>query len=130
MTVCAAVGSSAAENLRPYLADLAQLVMRSAITDRLILLLQGRTTPVSADRSLLLGYLPSLGIRAKIVGPALADTTYGLAVALEYPELADAIDGILERSYSDGRYRIAWRNSLGRLLPEVATGPPVERMRR
>ncbi|MEV6824961.1 transporter substrate-binding domain-containing protein [Amycolatopsis sp. NPDC051102] len=127
LTVCAADGSSAAENLRPYSNNPGQLLTRRTVADCLQLLLQGRTTAVSADRSVLLGYLLALGTRAKLVGPAFADSYYGLAVRKDQHELADGIDDILERSYQDGRYRSAWRLSLGKLLPEVTTGPPIDR---
>jgi hypothetical protein len=48
-------------------------------------------------------------------------------VSKDRHELAEAIDDILEHSYRDGRYQSAWRHSLGKLLPEVTTGPPIDR---
>jgi ABC-type amino acid transport substrate-binding protein len=127
LTVCVVEGSTVVESMRPYLNNPAQLLTRSTIADCLQLLLQGRVTAVSSDRSVLLGYLLALGAKVKIVGPPFSDSYYGLAVSKERPELADGIDDILERSYQDGRYRSAWRRSLGKLLPEVTAGPPIDR---
>ncbi|WP_410595553.1 caspase, EACC1-associated type [Amycolatopsis sp. lyj-23] len=127
LTVCAVEGTTAVESLRPYLNRSGQLITRRTIAGCLQLLLHGLTTAVSSDRSVLLGYQLGLGAKVKLVGAPFSDSSYGIAVGKDRHELADGIDDILEHSYQDGRYQSAWRQSLGKLLPEVTSGPPIDR---
>ena len=127
-SVCTLYGSPSVANIRPYLAHPTQLVVESTIDRCVTLLLQRRVSAVTTDRALLLGLLPAVEAEARIVGPGFADASYGIAVALENRDLRELINDSLERSYRDGRYRQAWRNStMGRGVPEVAAGPPVDR---
>jgi ABC-type amino acid transport substrate-binding protein len=127
-SVCTIKATTSVENIRPYLANPAQLVeSEPGINHCVTLLLQGRVSAVTTDRSVLLGLLPDLGATAKVVGPGFADASYGIAVALGNRELRELINDSLERSYRDGRYRRAWRNSMDQGVPEVVAGPPIDR---
>jgi ABC-type amino acid transport substrate-binding protein len=127
-TVCTLRGSTSVLNIQRYLSDPAQLVQdESTIAHCVTLLLQGRVSAVTTDRSVLLGFLPQLGTSVKIVGHGFADSSYGVAVALDNGKLRELVNDSIERSYRDGRYLQAWRNSVGGALPEVSAGPPVDR---
>lgn len=119
-TVCAIAGSTSVENLARHAT---QIVSRTSIDACLELLLRGEVTAVTGDRSLLLGYDRALDGRTRLVNDTFGDVAYGIAVALGNPDLRLAVHDVLARSYQDGRYRLAWRDSLGRLVPEVDTGP-------
>jgi ABC-type amino acid transport substrate-binding protein len=121
--VCALAGSTGVEGLKPYLADPAQITTRSSLDDCLLALLQHQVQAVTGDRSLLLGYDQALAGRARVITTSFGETSYGIAVAVDEPTLRQAVHDIIAHSYRDGRYARAWRDSLGRVIPEVDTGP-------
>lgn len=122
-TACAPAGSTSINRLTDSLPDPAQVIAAESIGECIALLLQGRVNAVTGDRSLLLGYDRALAGRTRLVNDSFDDVSYGIAMPLRQPDLHTAVRDILARSYQDGRYGRAWKDSLGRLVPEVDSGP-------
>ncbi|MEV7099735.1 transporter substrate-binding domain-containing protein [Amycolatopsis sp. NPDC051045] len=122
-TVCAIKNSTGADGLTPYITASAQITTRDTIDDCVRDLLRHTVQAVTGDRSLLIGYDQALAGRVRVITSSFGETAYGIAVALGDPTLRQAVHDILAHSYHDGRYARAWKDSLGRVIPEVDTGP-------
>ncbi|WP_326950676.1 transporter substrate-binding domain-containing protein [Amycolatopsis sp. NBC_01307] len=122
-TLCGVAGSTGPEGVKPYLGDAGQIVTRTSVDECLRLLLRHQVEAVTGDRSLLVAYDKALAGRTRLLNTSFGDTAYGIAVAIGDPTLRQAIHDILAHSYRDGRYARAWKDSLGRLIPEIDSGP-------
>jgi polar amino acid transport system substrate-binding protein len=82
-------------------------------TDCLVALQEDEVDAVSSDDAILLG-LKAQDPNTKIVGPAIADEPYGMAISKTHPEFVRFVNGVLARMRVDGRWAAIYRRWLGR----------------
>ena len=88
-------------------------------TDCLVLLQQGDVAAVSTDDAILAG-LEAQDPFTMIVGPALADEPYGLAISKQHPDFVRFVNAVLAQMRADGQ----WADSYRRWVGHTAPAPP------
>ena len=92
-------------------------------TDCLVMLQQGQVDAVSTDDVILAG-LKSQYQYTQIVGAALADEPYGMAVPLQNQDFVRFVNGVLQNIEAGGAWTASYQHWLGGLLPGAAPAPP------
>jgi len=88
-------------------------------TDCLVLLQQGDVAAVSTDDAILAG-LEAQDPFTMIVGPALADEPYGLAISKQHPDFVRFVNAVLAQMRAGGQ----WADSYRRWVGHTAPAPP------
>jgi polar amino acid transport system substrate-binding protein len=91
-------------------------------TDCLVLLQQGDVAAVSTDDAILAG-LEAQDPFTMIVGPALADEPYGLAISNKHPDFVRFVNAVLAQMRADGQWADIYRHWIG---PTAPTPPPAQ----
>ena len=93
-------------------------------TDCLVELQQGRVDAIASDDAILLGFRAQ-DPNTKLIGPALEDEPYGMAIDKRHPEFVRYVNAVLERVRGDG----TWRRLHSRWLDDLAPAatPPAAR---
>lgn len=120
--VCAAAGSTSAENLRalPEPTPLVEEVTDQA--DCLVLLQQGRVDGISTDDTILAG-MQAQDPNVKIVGEAFSAEPYGIGLPPDHPEYVRFVNAALEQVRSSGRWTELYNEWLSG-LPGSDQPPP------
>ena len=90
-------------------------------TDCLVDLQEGVVDAISSDDAILLGY-KAQDPYTKVIGAAIADEPYGMAMSRTHPDLVRFVNGVLARMRADGRWAAIYRRWFGRYQPTPA--PP------
>jgi polar amino acid transport system substrate-binding protein len=90
-------------------------------TDCLVSLQEGEVDAISSDDAILLG-LKAQDPYTKIVGPAIADEPYAMAISKAHPDFVRFVNGVLARMRADGRWAAIYRRWLGRY--QATPSPP------
>ncbi|HYT09380.1 MAG TPA: glutamate ABC transporter substrate-binding protein, partial [Mycobacteriales bacterium] len=109
--VCAVTGSLSLQNIELYGA------VGVALTDYsqcVALLLARKVEAVSAPSAILIGQLTLHPAEVKIVGEPLDDFPYGIGLAKTDANFRRFLDDVLEQSFTDGTWRHAYDQTLGR----------------
>ena len=88
-----------------------------------VALQEGRVDAISSDDALLLS-LKAQDPNTKIIGPAMSDEPWGMAVARRHPEFVRFVNGVLDRIRRDGTWQAIERRWIGRLGPTPAPPAP------
>jgi polar amino acid transport system substrate-binding protein len=119
--VCATKGSTSIENIATY-APKAIRVPVAQRTDCLVALQQGTVDAVTSDDTILLGF-KSQDPYTKIVGASIAPQPYGMAIKKTHPEFVRFVNGVLERTRTDGTWRQIYARWLGTLAGPAPASP-------
>jgi polar amino acid transport system substrate-binding protein len=91
-------------------------------TGCLVLFQQGKVDGIAGDDTILAGFAAQ-DPYAKVVGPAISSEPYGLAMKSDRVDLAQFVNGVLERMRTDGTWASIYNKWLSVLGP--APAPPV-----
>jgi polar amino acid transport system substrate-binding protein len=116
--VCAAEGSTSLTNIVTFNPEAVPVSTRDVV-DCLVLLQQYQVAAVSTSDILLVA-LAEQDPQTKIVGRALKDQPYGVAVAKSAPDLVKFVNGVLEQLRTNG----SWTDSHSRWLSALGAPPP------
>ena len=117
--VCSVTGSTPA-------AKLSEIGAKPLLTDAygscLEPLRSGAVVAMSTDNVILAGLAAQNEGQFKVVGKPFTKEPYGIGLRHDDTEFRAFINKVLTDSYADGKYKKAWENTAGTILPYVA--PP------
>jgi polar amino acid transport system substrate-binding protein len=111
--VCATFGSDSVDRIRQHHAVPVQV---KYWTDCLVRLQQGSVAAISTDDSILDG-LAAQDPWTKIIGKALTDEPYGLAISKQHPEFVRFVNAVLQQLRTDGQWKTSYKAWLGNPVP-------------
>lgn len=121
--VCAAAGSTSADNLRALPAPTPRVVEVTDQADCLVLLQQGRVEGISTDDTILAG-MKAQDPNVQIVGEAFSAEPYGIGLPPDHPEYVQFVNAALEQVRSSGRWTELYDEWLSALPSETGGQPP------
>jgi polar amino acid transport system substrate-binding protein len=101
--VCAAAGSTSADNLRALPEPAPRVVEVTDQADCLVLLQQGQVEGISTDDTILAG-MQAQDPNVRIVGDAFSAEPYGIGLPPNHPEYVRFVNAALEQVRSSGRW--------------------------
>ena len=107
--VCATSGSDSIARIK---AAKAVLVPVTYWTDCLVLLQQGDVAAISTDDTILDG-LAAQDPWTKLVGPALTNEPYGLAISRQHPDFVRFVNAVLQQLRTNGQWAASYRHWIG-----------------
>ena len=113
--VCAATGSTPIQNIRENYPE-AEPVEFDTYTECVDQLEAGQIDAVSTDDIILAGYAAQSQYagKFKVVGKTFSTEPYGIGLKKDDKASCDKINEILKAAASDGRYKKAWDDTLGK----------------
>jgi polar amino acid transport system substrate-binding protein len=120
--VCTSLGSTNERVLRALPLDL-DVQPRRGIPDCMVELERGRVAAVSSDDVILAG-LAAQDPQTEVVGRALDNTSYGVGMRRDAPDLVRFVNALLERSRADGSLAESNRRWFSGTLDPVPVPPP------
>ncbi len=90
-------------------------------------LLNGRTDAVTTDDAILLGFASENPTALKVVGNQFSTEPYGIGLARGDDAFRTFINDTLEQSYTNGQWKDAFDETLGKSGVAAPTPPPVDR---
>ena len=125
--VCSVTGSTPAKNIEQYLKDKnAQLVLFDVYSKCLDALKAKQVDALTTDNVILSGYASKEPDAVKVLGQPFTREPYGIGVKKDDKQFRDWINDVLEKAFSDGRYKAAWDSSIGELI-KMPTSLTVQR---
>jgi polar amino acid transport system substrate-binding protein len=91
-------------------------VVAQGWTDCLVLLQQGDVAAISTDDSILAG-LEAQDPYTKIIGPALSNEPYGVAISKQHPDFVRFVNAVLAKLRADGQWAASYRRWIGTPVP-------------
>lgn len=126
--VCSVTGSTPAKNIVPYLKDQAtQLVLFDVYSKCADALKNKQVDAVTTDNVILTGFVAKSPDDFKLVGTKFTQEPYGIGLKKDDKQFRDFVNDVLEKIYQDGRYEKAWKDTAGKVDPNVPTPPAVDR---
>lgn len=86
----------------------------------------GTVEAVTTDGAILLGYAADSSEDLEVVGEAFSEERYGIGYSLEYPELCEFLNEVIENSYDEGTWERAFEATLGGDDVEVPEQPELD----
>ena len=120
--VCAAAGSTSADNLRALAAPAPRVVEVTDQADCLVLLQQGQVEGISTDDTILAG-MKAQDPNVEIVGEPFSAEPYGIGLPPDHPEYVRFVNAALEQVRSSGRWTELYDEWLSG-LPGADQPPP------
>ena len=115
--VCVTKGSDSGGNLSLPSGEVQPIVVSVPYwTDCLVMLQQGQVAAISTDDSILAG-LEAQDPFTKIVGPALTDEPYGLAISNQHPDFVRFVNAVLAQERADGAWAASYAHWVGTPVP-------------
>jgi polar amino acid transport system substrate-binding protein len=111
--VCATSGS---DSLAAITAAGAIAVPVAYWTDCLVLLQQGDVAAISTDDAILAG-LQAQDPWTTIVGPAISQQPYGLAISKKHPDFVRFVNAVLDQLRTDGQWKTSYAHWIGGSVP-------------
>lgn len=123
--VCASKGSTSIARLRESPAP-PEIVAVDNWSDCLVMLQQGQVVAVSTDDTILAGMVAQ-DPNVKMVGPRFTEEPYGIGIPKQYEDMTRFVNGVLERSVTNG----SWVSSYTKWLAQAGdrAAPPPARYR-
>ncbi|MEJ3743486.1 glutamate ABC transporter substrate-binding protein [Actinomycetes bacterium KLBMP 9797] len=126
--VCSVQGSTPAAKIEEYLANKAsQLVVFDVYQKCVDALKNGQVNAVTTDNVILLGFIARNEGQYKLAGENFTKEPYGIGLKKGDTAFRTFINDTLEKSYSDGRWAQAWKDTAGKFIEEAPTPPAVNR---
>jgi glutamate transport system substrate-binding protein len=126
--VCSVQGSTPAENIQEYLANVGEQLVVFDIYEKCVDALRGgQVDAVTTDNVILLGFIASNEGEFKLTGEQFTEEPYGIGVAKGDDAFRDFINDTLEKIYENGAYAQAWDSTAGQFDDNTPTGPAVDR---
>jgi polar amino acid transport system substrate-binding protein len=122
-TVCATIGSTSVDNIRKIAPDAVPYSVTTR-ADCLVALQEGWVQSITSDNTILDGF-HAQDPNTQILPEALTDEPYGMAMQKGHPEFVRFVNGVLDRSRTNGTLESLnerWLQSTGEAAP-----PPTPR---
>ncbi|MCK9928373.1 glutamate ABC transporter substrate-binding protein [Frankia sp. Mgl5] len=124
--VCSVSGSTPAERIRTEAPD-AELTLFDVYSKCAEALKAGQVDAVTTDNAILLGLMDRSPGTFKLVGEPFSKEPYGIGIAKGDDQFRAFINDTLEAAYTDGRYETAYKDTIGKVEPDMPTPPAVDR---
>ena len=124
--VCSVTGSTPATRIQEEIPT-AKLTQLGTYTECIEALRNGQTEAVSTDNVILLGLIDANPDEFKLVNKPFSNEPYGIGVKKDDTDFRNFINDLLEKIYTDGRYKTAYDATVGKVQPEMPTPPAVNR---
>lgn len=118
--VCAAKGSTSIKTITDHPAKLVPVQVDNW-SDCLIMLQQGQVAAVSTDDTILAGMVAQ-DPNVQMVGPRITEEPYGIGIPKNNIDMVKFVNGVLERSISNGDWQRSYDKWLG--STGVSSSPP------
>jgi glutamate transport system substrate-binding protein len=126
--VCSVTNSTPATNIEKYLKDKAtQLVLFDIYTKCVDALKGGQVDAVTTDNVILTGFLATNEGQFKLAGQPFTEEPYGIGVKKGDNDFRNFINDALEKSFKDGSYTKAWKQTAGKFDPADPKIPTINR---
>jgi glutamate transport system substrate-binding protein len=126
-TICSVVGSTPAENIRPYLAAPEQLVEFEGYDDCVTAMQNGQVKATTTDNVILTGYVAENEGEFELVGEQFTDEPYGIGLEKGDVAFCEFVNEALASAAEDGAYEEAWTSTAGQYEgTEVPTLPEAD----
>jgi glutamate transport system substrate-binding protein len=125
--VCTAANSTAATNIKKYLAnETAQLMLVDVYTKCVDALKARKVDAVTTDNVVLGGFAAANAGQFKLVGQRFSTEPYGVGLHKGDNQFRAFVNDVLERSFHDGGYQKAWTATAGTLISEQPAPPAID----
>jgi len=121
--VCSVSGSTSIENVEAEGMVPAPADTYSECADDV---LNGTVEAMSTDGSILLGLAAQNEGELKVVGEEFSEERIGVGYSLDYPEMCEWINGVLQEAYDDGTWADAFESTLGEGGAETQEPPALD----
>jgi glutamate transport system substrate-binding protein len=126
--VCSVTGSTPAEEIKKYVKDpVAQTVNFDTYDKCRDALVGGQVDAVTTDNVILLGYIAKSDGAFKLAGDNFTKEPYGIGVKKEDNAFRNFINDVLEKAFTDGRWKKAWDDTAGKFDAQLGNPPTVNR---
>jgi glutamate transport system substrate-binding protein len=123
--VCSVTNSTPANNIKQYLANESQqLVLFDTYQKCVDAMLAKQVDAVTTDNVILLGFISRNEGKFKLAGPTFTKEPYGIGLKKDDKQFRDWINDVLEKAFSDGRYKKAWDDTAGKIANTELPAPP------
>jgi glutamate transport system substrate-binding protein len=126
--VCSVTNSTPAAKIETYLKNKAtQLVLFDVYSKCLDALKGGQVDAITTDNVILTGYMSTNEGQFKLAGEPFTQEPYGIGLKKGDDKFRTFINDALEKAFSDGRYAQAWKDTAGKVDPDVPAAPSINR---
>jgi glutamate transport system substrate-binding protein len=126
--VCSVTNSTPAANIEKYLKDKAtQLVLFDVYSKCLDALKGGQIDAITTDNVILSGYMSTNEGQFKLAGEPFTQEPYGIGLKKGDDAFRAFINDTLQKAFTDGRYEKAWKDTAGKVDPDVPSAPTINR---
>jgi glutamate transport system substrate-binding protein len=121
--VCSVAGSTSEKNIQTYGVD---LITTDTYSNCLEPLRNGAVIAVTTDNVILAGLADQNPGEFEVLSNPFTKEPYGIGLAKDDTEFRDYINDVLEKSYDDGSWEKAWKDTAGKVL-KTPEPPAVDR---
>jgi glutamate transport system substrate-binding protein len=123
---CSVAGSTPAENIRTKYPQV-KLTEFDVYSKCAEALKNGQVDAVTTDNVILLGLISKDQEAFELVGKPFTKEPYGIGVKKGDTQFRNFINDVLEKAFTDGRWKQAWDATAGKVAKEAPTPPQVDR---
>ncbi|MGQ0838677.1 glutamate ABC transporter substrate-binding protein [Actinokineospora sp.] len=123
--VCSVTGSTPAEKIKTYV-DAANIVLFDVYSKCADALRTGQVQAVTTDNVILLGLVDASKGEFKLIGKPFTKEPYGIGVKKGDTKFCQFIVDTLKSAAGDGAYEKAWKDTAGKVAPNVPTLPTAD----
>ncbi|MGW5052516.1 transporter substrate-binding domain-containing protein [Actinokineospora sp. NPDC004072] len=123
--VCSVTGSTPAEKIKEYV-DTANLVLFDVYSKCADALQNGQVDAVTTDNVILMGLVDKSNGAFKLVEKPFTQEPYGIGIKKADVKFCEFINETLKGAAADGSYEKAWKETAGKVAPEVPTLPTAD----
>ena len=124
--VCSVSGSTPATRVKEEVPT-AQLTLFGTYTECVEAMRNGSVEATTTDNVILLGLIEKAPEEFKLVNAPFSVEPYGIGVKKADTDFRNFINDVLEKIYTDGRYKTAYDQTLGKVQAAMPTPPAVNR---
>ncbi len=124
--VCSVEGSTPAERIRTDVPK-AQLTTFDTYGKCAEAMKNGQVDAVTTDEAILLGLVDKSPDDFKTVGRPFSDEPYGIGLKKDDTEFRNYINDVLQKSYDDGSWEKALKDTVGKVQEELPSPPKIDR---
>jgi glutamate transport system substrate-binding protein len=126
--VCSVTGSTPAEEIKKHVKDIASQLVLFDTYDKCRDALKGKQVDaVTTDNVILLGYIAKDEATFKMAGDNFTKEPYGIGVKKDDTAFRNFINDVLDKAFTDGRWKKAWDDTAGKFGATLGTPPSLNR---
>jgi glutamate transport system substrate-binding protein len=126
--VCSVTGSTPAEEIKKHVKDVGSQLVLFDTYDKCRDALKGKQVDaVTTDNVILLGYIAKDEASFKMATDNFTKEPYGIGVKKDDTAFRTFINDLLEKIFTDGRWKSAWDETAGKFGATLGTPPTINR---